>query len=59
MIRQISFLAVWPHCLIINDEITKYHIYLSLTHQEITVLTNLRKYSVSFFQQFNVENVLM
>ena len=57
MIRQISFLAVCPLRLIINDEITKYHIYLSLTHQDITALTKLTKYYDKLFQQFNIENV--
>lgn len=57
MIRQISFLAVCPLCLIINDEITKYHIYLSLTHQDITTLTKMTKYYDKLFQQFNAENV--
>ena len=61
MIRQISFLPVCPLCLIINDEITKYHIYLSLTHQDITTLTKLTKYYDKLFQQFNVlvENVYL
>ena len=61
MIRQISFLPVTPLCLIINDEITKYHIYLSLTHQDITTLTKLTKYYDKLFQQFNVlvENVYL
>ena len=61
MIRQISFLAVCPLRLIINDEITKYHIYLSLTHQDITTLTKLTKYYDKLFQKFNVlvENVYL
>ena len=61
MIRQISFLPVCPLCLIINDEITKYHIYLSLTHQDITTLTKMTKYYDKLFQKFNVlvENVYL